>query len=95
MEKNLDEAIGLLKAAKVRTYLVQMKMPPNYGGPFRKQFEATFSKLAKKHQIKLIPFFLEGVAGLPSMNQKDGIHPNAQGQSRIAENLYQFLKVEL
>lgn len=94
-EKNLEQAVILLKDAKVRVYIADMKMPPNYGGKYRKQFEQTFSKLARKHQLKLIPFFLEGVAGVPSLNLKDGIHPNALGHDKIADNIYKFLKADL
>lgn len=94
-EKNLEQAIQMLKEAKVRVYLADMKMPPNYGGQYRKQFEETFPKLAKKYQIKLLPFILEKVAGISSLNLRDGIHPNAQGHDIIAEHVYKFLKADL
>lgn len=94
-EKNLDQAIRLLKEAKVKVIIAGMKMPPNYRGKMRDQFDKIFSKLANKHHIQLIPFLLEGVAGVPSLNQKDGIHPNAQGHAIIAETIYKFILPEL
>lgn len=94
-EKNLDQAIQLLQKANVKVILAGMKMPPNYKGPQRDQFEKIFPKLAKKHGIKLIPFLLEGVAGKPSLNQRDGIHPNAKGHAIMAETLYKYIQPEL
>ena len=94
-ESNLDQAIVALQKAKVKVLLVGMKMPPNYRGKFRTEFEQMYPKLAKKHKIRLMPFLLEGVGGIPGLNQKDGIHPNAQGHAIIAENLYKFIQPEL
>ena len=94
-EFNLDQAITKLKAHKVKVILAGMKMPPNYRGKFKNDFENMYPKLAKKHNIKLIPFLLEDVGGIPSLNQKDGIHPNAKGHAIIAEKLYKFIEPEL
>jgi len=94
-ETNLDQAITLLKNSKVKIFLAGMKMPPNYRGKFRDEFELIFPKLAKKHQIKLIPFLLEGVAGIAELNQKDGIHPNAKGHAIIADTIYKYIQQEL
>lgn len=94
-EKNLDQAITLLQKAKVKVILAGMKMPPNYRGPYRTQFEKIFPNLAKKHHVKLIPFLLSGVGGVSNLNQKDGIHPNAAGHAVIAETVFQFIKSEL
>ena len=94
-ETNLDHAIAALKEKKVKVILAGMKMPPNYRGKFRDEFEKIYPKLAKKHNIKLIPFLLDGVGGIPSLNQKDGIHPNAKGHAIIAEKIYKSIEAEL
>lgn len=95
VEKNLDEAITLLKESKVKVILAGMQMPPNYRGKNKDLFEKIYPKLAKKHQIKLIPFLLEDVAGVSSLNQRDGIHPNAKGHAIIAETIYKYIRTEL
>ncbi len=94
-EKNLDQAILLLRKAQVKVILAGMKMPPNYKGKNRDQFEKVFAHLAVKHKIKLIPFLLEGVAGNTDLNQRDGIHPNPKGHAMIADTVYNTIKSEL
>ncbi len=94
-EKNLDQAIQLLKDAKVKVILAGMQMPPNYKGKNRDEFEKIYPKLAKKHQIKLIPFLLEKVAGVSDLNQRDGIHPNAKGHAIMADIVYRYIQPEL
>lgn len=94
-ESNLDQAIVLLKKANVKVILAGMQMPPNYTGKFGKEFAQIFPKLAKKHHIKLIPFLLEGVGGVPELNLKDGIHPNAKGHAIISEVVYKTIQTEL
>jgi acyl-CoA thioesterase I len=94
-KKNLGEAIELLQKSQVKVILAGMRMPPNYQGKFRDQFEKVFPDLAKKYHVKLMPFLLDGVGGIAKLNQKDGIHPNAQGHAIIAENLYKFILTEL
>lgn len=95
-QKNLDDAIKLLKEKNIKVILVGMKMPPNYrAGSYAKNFEAIYPALAKKHKIPLVPFMLEGVAGKPELNLKDGIHPNAKGHEIMAENIYKSLKEHL
>jgi acyl-CoA thioesterase-1 len=68
-----------------------MKAPPNYGEKFPKNFEKTYSDLAKKYDLEFMPFLLEGVAGNPAYNQADGIHPNAKGYLIIADNIYPYI----
>ena len=94
-ESSLDQAIVLLKNAGVKVILGGMQMPPNYTGKYGKEFAEVFPKLAKKHHIKLIPFLLEGVGGVPELNLKDGIHPNAKGHAIISEMVYKFIQTEL
>jgi len=72
-----------------------MEIPPNYGPEYTKAFREVFPSLARKHDLALIPFLLKDVAGNPSLNQADGIHPNAEGHRRIALHVYPFLKHHL
>jgi acyl-CoA thioesterase-1 len=72
-----------------------MRVPPNYGDDYVKGFDAMFPALAAEFRLPLIPFLLEGVAGKPELNQEDGIHPNAEGQKILAENVWKVLSMAL
>ena len=78
-EANLDRILATFGERHIPVLLVGMRAPPNLGADYVKAFEAIFPRLAKKHGVPLYPFFLEGVAGNPALNQPDGIHPNAAG----------------
>lgn len=91
-EKNLADTIELAKNAKVTVILAGMLLPPNYGADYRKKFESIYHHLAKKYQLKKIPFLLEGVAGHPELNLADGIHPNEKGHQIISELVYKNIK---
>jgi acyl-CoA thioesterase-1 len=67
--------------------LAGMKLPPNYGPAYTREFEALFQGLAAEQGTALIPFLLEGVAARPELNLADGIHPNARGYERVADNV--------
>ena len=69
-----------------------MKAPPNLGPQYVDAFEEIFPKLAKKHEVMFYPFFLEGVAAIPFLNQADGIHPNKKGVNVIINKLAPFLR---
>jgi acyl-CoA thioesterase-1 len=69
-----------------------MKMPPSMGQRYTKQFQNIFSELARKNKVLLLPFLLEGVGGIDSLNQKDGIHPTAIGARIVADNVWTLLK---
>jgi acyl-CoA thioesterase I len=75
--------------------LAGMLAPPNLGARYADTFRDIFPALAQKNGAALIPFFLEGVAGTPSLNLEDGIHPNAEGQKIVAENVWKVLKTVL
>lgn len=90
-EKNLDEAITVAKSNGVRVLLAGMKIPPNYGLDYTRRFEALFPALARKHDVALIPFLLEGVAARPELNLPDGIHPNASGYEIVVETVLEAL----
>ena len=85
MKKNLSEIITRAQARGVTVILAGMEAPPNYGPQYTDEFRRAFREVAATHDVALIPFLLEGVAGLRDMNQGDGIHPNPEG-ARIVEN---------
>ncbi|MEM7413153.1 MAG: arylesterase [Myxococcota bacterium] len=89
--KHLSEAIRLATDRGVRVLLAGMKMPPNYGPEYTRDFEALFPDLAEKHSVPLIPFLLEGVAADPKLNLPDGIHPNARGTEIMTQNVLSAL----
>lgn len=76
---------------KIRVVVAGMKMPPNMGEAFRDMFADLFPRVAREQDAVLIPHLLEGVGGVPEMNQPDRIHPTAEGQRRIAENVWAVL----
>jgi acyl-CoA thioesterase-1 len=77
--------------ARVKVLLVGMKMPINYGEPYRTQFQDLFKKIAVKFKLELVPFLLEGVGGRPEMNLTDGIHPNPAGHKVMAKTVLKKL----
>jgi acyl-CoA thioesterase-1 len=93
-EANLQRMIDFARSKNptLTIVLAGMKMPPNYGKDYAARFEATFHTLAARNKLPLIPFLLEGVGGIPSMNQGDGVHPTVKGQARIAETVWTALK---
>ncbi len=91
LKKNLEEALKKIKEAKVEAILVGMKIPPNYGKEYSANFEKTFVELSREHQVKLIPFLLEGTAGNTDLTQPDGLHPNEKGHVIIANSLFNQL----
>ena len=84
LKQNLTEIITRARARNIRVILTGMEAPPNFGPAYTSEFRAVYRQLAREHDVTFIPFYLDGVAGIPSLNIADGIHPNAQG-SRIVE----------
>lgn len=87
MEQNLDAIVRRLQADGVAVLLAGMLAPPNLGRIYGEAFEAVFSRVAERHDVPLYPFFLDGVAGDPQLNQPDGIHPTAEGVAMIVERI--------
>src|SRR5436189_104129 len=72
--------------------LAGMEAPPNYGFEYSMAFHKVYPAIAKKYRVALVPFLLEGVAGISDLNQADGIHPTAQGAQLVADNVWTVLK---
>ncbi|MEB7640918.1 arylesterase [Acinetobacter pittii] len=92
IQKNLDQLIQLSQKQKAKVVLFGMKIPPNYGAAYSKAFENNYKVVSQKYQVKLLPFFLDGVAGQKLLMQNDLIHPNAQAQSKLLNLAYPYIK---
>lgn len=90
--ENLDTIIARLKSKNVKVMILGMLAPLNLGPDYREEFAGIFPKLAEKHRVPLYPFLLDGVALEPKLNQRDGIHPNADGVKIIAGHLAPLVK---
>jgi acyl-CoA thioesterase-1 len=92
--KNLQSIIDRTKEKypEAKIIIAGMKVPPNMGREYADKFEAVFADLARKNKAPLIPFVLEGVAGVPALNLPDGIHPTAKGQQIVAANVWKTLE---
>jgi len=86
----LDRAKRLRPAP--RLVLVGMRIPPNYGRAYTERFAAIYPELAKANGAVLVPFLLDGVGGVRSLNQADGVHPTAEGQRKMAETVWRVLE---
>lgn len=81
---NIGRIIEMAKSKGVLVLLLGMEAPPNLGDDYRNAFRSIYTELAAEHNVPLVPFLLEGVAGVPTLNQDDGIHPTAEGQRMMA-----------
>ncbi len=88
-EKNLNKIIEQIQKTHARVLLLGMQLPPNYGLVYTKQFHALYPRLARKHDIALLPFMLEGVK--PDQFQADNLHPNSQAQPAIMRHILKSL----
>jgi acyl-CoA thioesterase-1 len=89
---NLDRIVGASREAGAKVLLLGMQVPPNYGKAYTDAFARVFQDVAEAHQAPLVPFFLDGVAEDMSLFQPDRIHPNAQAQPRMLENVWPALR---
>jgi acyl-CoA thioesterase-1 len=92
LRDNLEAIVRRTQAAGARVLLAGMRMPPNYGEPFTREFAAAYQAVARRTGAPLVPFLLDGVAANPTLNQPDGIHPNAEGHRVIAAHLWPHLR---
>ena len=92
--KNLEAIIKSVQEAypEAKIVLAGMEAPPNMGKEFTSEFRQMYPRLAKSYDLALIPFLLENVGGIAELNQRDGIHPNAEGQRIVAENVWKVLE---
>ena len=91
MKANLEKMIAAAKAARARVVLVGMRMPPNYGPRYTREFETTFSDLARQEKVPLVPFLLEGIGDRRDMFLADTIHPTAAAQPTLLDNVWRGL----
>jgi acyl-CoA thioesterase-1 len=92
--QNLQSIINAVKAKYPGAKLVMlgMQVPPNMGAQYANSFKALFPVLASKNKMALVPFLLKDVGGVAALNQKDGIHPTAEGAKLVGENVWQVLE---
>jgi acyl-CoA thioesterase-1 len=84
---NLDKMIERIEANGAKVLLLGMLAPPNWGEEYKRAFDQIFPELAHLHHLPLYPFFLEGVAMNPELNQPDGLHPNEKGVAVLVDRI--------
>lgn len=89
--QNLEQMLQLLAQRGIHPILTQIRLPPNYGARYIRQFEAIYPDLARRYQVPLLPFFLNELILDPALLLPDGLHPNAQGQRYILEQVHPHL----
>ena len=92
IQKNLAQLIQQSQKANATVVVLGMKMPPNYGTAYSKAFENNYKVVSQQYKVKLLPFFLEGVAGNKSLMQKDLVHPNGKAQPILLNLAYPYIK---
>lgn len=92
MKNNLTEIITRAKQRNITVILTGMEAPPNYGAVYTTEFRQVFRDLAREHDVAFVPFFLEGVAGIQSLNNSDGLHPNPAGARIIEQTIWRTLE---
>jgi acyl-CoA thioesterase-1 len=90
-QRNIDEILRILQQNKILVVLAGMRMLRNMGAEYTNAFNAIYPRLAAQHNVILVPFFLQGVAGDSSLNQRDGIHPTAEGYRIITGKIYPYV----
>jgi acyl-CoA thioesterase-1 len=84
---NLDKIVATLKASGIKVVLAGITLPPDYGPDYIKQFNETYTLIAKKYSVPLLPFLLKGVFGVDGMMQRDNTHATAEGNKVVANNV--------
>ncbi|MFW1811720.1 arylesterase [Acinetobacter ursingii] len=92
IQKNLGQLVQQSQQAKAKVLLFGMKIPPNYGTAYSQVFENNYKVISQQYKIKLLPFFMQGIAGHKDLMQNDQIHPNAKAQSILLNNAYPYIK---
>ena len=91
---NLQDIVDSVKEKNPDTVIILagMQIPPNMGQEYTAEFRRIFPELADKNETLIIPFLLDKVAGIPELNQEDGIHPTVEGQKIVANNVWEVLE---
>lgn len=92
LKQNLRSMIDTAQARDIDVLLAGMEAPPNFGPAYTREFREVYRELAAEPGVGFVPFLLEGVAGDPALNQADGMHPNAEGQRRVADLIWRALE---
>ena len=92
LQQNLASMIDRSRDAGARVLLLGMRLPPNYGKRYTDAFAQVYADLGKEKDVPLVPFFLEGVGGVPELMQADGIHPGQGAQAQLLENAWPSIK---
>ena len=92
IQKNLANLIQQSQQAKATVVILGMKIPPNYGTAYSQAFEKNYTIVSQQYKVKLMPFFLTGIAGNKNLMQSDLVHPNAKAQSILLNNAYPYIK---
>ena len=92
MRDNLAMIIRAARNAGSKVLLVGMKLPPNYGSEYVREFEGTYAMLARQYKLALVPFLLEGIADKTDLFQQDQLHPVAKAQPMILDNVWKELR---
>lgn len=92
LKRNLTQIIERAQARDITVVLAGMEAPPNFGRDYSREFRDIYPALAKEYNVALVPFLLDGVGGVTRLNQRDGIHPNAEGARILADNVWTVLK---
>ena len=92
MRANLEAIVDEATTRGIHVVLAGMEAPPNFGEAYTQEFRRVFAEVAAARDLAYIPFLLQGVAGVPKLNQPDGIHPNVEGAERVAAHLWTTLE---
>lgn len=92
LQQNLATMVQRSQQAGAQVLLLGMRLPPNYGVKYTTAFAQVFDAVAQQQEVALVPFFLEGIAGVPGLMQRDGIHPTERAQPRLLELAWPELK---
>jgi len=92
LKRNLAAIIAAAGTAGIKVILTGMEAPPNFGPAYTSEFRQVYRELAREHTVTFVPFYLDGVAGVPSLNIADGMHPNAEGSRIIASRIWAALE---
>jgi acyl-CoA thioesterase-1 len=92
LKGNLSKIIEHAQKRHIRVILAGMEAPPNFGQSYIVSFHQVYPELARQYNVSLVPFLLQGVAGIDALNQRDGIHPTAEGARIVADNIWPVLR---